>query len=242
MAGSTCVGCGRAGRLLCPGCRADLPRTPYVTVPTPCPPGLLTTWAAAPYDGPVRDLVLGHKERGLVGLGPALGALLAGAVLGALTARDTTRDATRGPTGPRLLLVPVPSRPSATRSRGRDPTRAVVAHAASALRSAGWPVSLARPLSLRGPVRDQAGLTAQERAANLHGTLWCPSAAVRRLRARHPQAVVVVCDDVLTTGATLREAQRALTAAGLAPAAAGVVAATRRRSLGATLVTPATRD
>ncbi|MFC6340712.1 phosphoribosyltransferase family protein, partial [Nocardioides hankookensis] len=38
-----------------------------------------------------------------------------------------------------------------------------------------------------------------------------------------------VCDDVVTTGVTLREAQRALEAVGLEVAAAAAVAATRRR-------------
>ena len=76
-------------------------------------------------------------------------------------------------------------------------------------------------------MRDQAGLTAPERAANLTGSMWCPTARLRRwagFRAR-----VVVCDDVLTTGATAREAQRALTASGLVVEGIATVAATRRR-------------
>jgi predicted amidophosphoribosyltransferase len=72
---------------------------------------------------------------------------------------------------------------------------------------------------------DQAGLDTSSRAANVRGRF-----AVRR-RARLTAPVLLV-DDVVTTGATLREAQRALEAAGATVLGAATVAATRRRHPG----------
>jgi predicted amidophosphoribosyltransferase len=84
-------------------------------------------------------------------------------------------------------------------------------------------------LRSRGGVADQAGLGADERAANLAGSLWCPSRRLARWAGR--AGLVVVCDDVITTGTTLREAQRALAASGVEVAAVTAVAATIRRSV-----------
>jgi orotate phosphoribosyltransferase len=59
--------------------------------------------------------------------------------------------------------------------------------------------------------------------------MHCPPASLRRLAGHRRRARLVVCDDVLTTGATAREAQRALESVGLEVTAIAAVAATRRR-------------
>ncbi len=104
-----------------------------------------------------------------------------------------------------MVLVPVPSRPQVVRSRGHDPLLRVVRSAAGTLRRHGVPTSVVRLLRPTGRVLDQAGLTAAQRAANLHGSL-----RARRRAGALADALVLVADDVLTTGATAREAQRAL--------------------------------
>jgi len=128
-----------------------------------------------------------------------------------------------------VVLVPVPSRPASVRARGHDPTRAIATRAAYLLRSRGYD-ALAHPLLRPRPgVLDQAGLDAAARAVNLGGSMCCPSPGVRRLARLRPWARLVVCDDVITTGATAREAQRALEAVGLRVVAIAAVAATRKR-------------
>lgn len=210
LLGGSCVGCGRAGRALCPACRSRLPSVAWPAWPDPVPAGLVAPWATAAYEDVVREVLVAHKERGVRGLTDPLGRMLAVAVAAA------------APTGP-VLLVPVPSRPGSVRARGRDPLLDVVRRAARMRPGA----EVMPALRSRGGVRDQAGLSATERAANLAGSMWCPSAGLRRWAGR--AAPVVVCDDVLTTGATALEAQRALAAAGVAVRAVATVAATPRR-------------
>lgn len=222
--GGRCLGCGVPGRALCRGCRSGLPDSAVPAWPTPAPPGLPPPYAPAEYAGLVRDLVLAHKEHGTTGLRPVLGRLLAASV------RAATGP---GPVDHVVLLVPVPSRPDAVRARGYDATAALTRSAARVLRRDGWPVETAGLLRLRGTVADQAGLGADQRRANLDGSMWTVAARLAR-RAGRP-ARVVVCDDVLTTGATASEAARALAASGVPVTAVAVVAATARRIRGVPL-------
>lgn len=211
--GSSCLGCGAAGRLLCPACRRLLPSGGRVAWPTPTPAGLVLPMAAGEYADTLKALVNGHKERRLFALAEPLGAVLAGVV------RDLVVQVAPGAGA---ALVPVPSRPAVVRSRGHDPMLRVARCAAARLRRDGVPAVVCRLLAGTGPVRDQAGLTSAERSANLAGSL--------RSRPGRPPAghAVVVVDDVLTTGSTAREAQRALESVGLVVAGVATVAATRR--------------
>ncbi len=221
LLGSRCVGCDRPGQLVCPGCAATLSEPAWPAWPSPTPGGLVAPWTAAEYADVARALVLGHKERAMHGLRGPLSDLLARAVSGAVD------DAAAS--GLPVVLTPVPSRPATVRARGHDPTWTITRGAAARLRRAGHDVRAVRLLRLRVRVDDQAGLDAAARAANLAGSMACPSRALRRLATRTPEALVVVCDDVLTTGATAREAQRALEASGLTVLAVATAAATRKR-------------
>src|SRR4029077_8111221 len=131
-----------------------------------------------------------------------------------------------------LLLVQVPSRPATLRQRGHDPTGSLVRAAAARLCADGLPCRAVALLRTRPGLADQSALGAAARAVNLAGALRVHPPALRRLaRAGRPHHVVV-CDDVLTTGATAAEAQRALTGVGLPPLAVPAVAATQRRTTG----------
>jgi predicted amidophosphoribosyltransferase len=218
LLGGACVGCARPGRLLCRVCRGELPDGAAPVWPTPVPAGLVEPWAAAPYEATVRAMVLGLKERRLLGLAAPLSRLLAAAVGCEL------------PQGSPVVLVPVPSRPRTVRARGHDPTHAITVRAGRQLTSGGLDVETRRLLRVRSGVADQSVLDAAERAANLSGAMRAGPWSVRRLLRRRPDVRVVVCDDVLTTGSTAREAQRALEAAGLEVVRIAAVAATRRRA------------
>ena len=158
--------------------------------------------AAGAYAGALRAALIAYKERGQRDLAGPLGELLSGAVA----------------LGPADLLVPVPCAARVARARGGDHVLRLAR--AAARRSAGRVMT---PLRLARPVQDSAGLGLRDRATNLRG-------AMAATDPPHPGAGAVLVDDIVTTGATLREAARALAASGWTVRGAAVVAATERRA------------
>lgn len=191
-----CGGCGRPRAVLCQECRAALTgAVPCRVRPVPEPSGLPVVHAAAPYEDAVRATLIAHKERGALALAGPLGTALAGAVRA-------------GGDGP-VLLVPVPSARRAVRARGHDPARRIALAAAGELRRTGTSARVAGVLRQRRAVADQSGLDSRQRLDNLAGALEVPAGGTRLLGG----GVVVLVDDLMTTGASLAEAARAVRAA-----------------------------
>lgn len=211
--GSACAACTRPGRVLCLACEGELPRVAVACRPVPCPVGLAPSYAVGEYDGALKLLVNAHKEQHRFALARPLGDLLAESVRAHAPSAGGT-----------VAVVPVPSRAAVVRRRGHDPLLRVARRAAARLRMTGVPAVVVQALRGVRVVQDQAGLGAADRARNLAGTLACARAGA------FDAASVVVVDDVITTGATVREAQRALEQAGVTVTGIAVVAATRRRT------------
>lgn len=225
---ASCDGCGLPGVGLCARCAATVGGPAFRARPQPEPAGLPPSYAVTGYDGPARALLLAHKERGRLALARPLGAAIAAATALAAGAER------------RVLLVPVPSTSRSRRERGHDPTARLARAAAAQLRGRGLDATTMPALRHQRAVLDSADLTAAQRSANLAGAFGVRASAHRPLAA----APTVIVDDLLTTGATLVEAARALRGVGTEPAGAAVVAATvrRRRPGDAGLPSPGTGD
>lgn len=161
----------------------------------PGPQGL-RVMAAGPYRPVLEHVIPRYKDDGALHLERALAALLSRA----LSALEPPGDA---------VLVPVPSLPRSVRARGFDHGRRLGKRAG---RLTG--LSMTPLLRRRTHGSDQVGLGRRERAENL----------TRSMTARPISAPVVIVDDIVTTGASLEEADRALTAAGVEVWAAAVIA------------------
>jgi hypothetical protein len=115
-----------------------------------------------------------------------------------------------------VLLVPVPSARRVVGARGHDPARRIALAAAGELRRGGVAARVVGVLRQRRAVADQAGLDSRERLENLAGALAVVPGGGGLLLG----GPVVLVDDLMTTGASLTEAARAVRAATAAEAVA----------------------
>ncbi|HEY8913318.1 ComF family protein [Lacisediminihabitans sp.] len=159
-----------------------------------------TVTSALRYDGLVRRAILAFKEQGRTDVARALARPLAAAITAAV----------HGP----VELVAVPSSRGSYRRRGFDPVAVLVRRT-----GLGPPARVLAPSAAR---TEQKSLGREDRARNLPGSMR----ATMPLSGRR----FVLIDDVLTTGATITEAARALRAAGAEVVSAATLADTPKRS------------
>ncbi|KRE26071.1 hypothetical protein ASG80_04480 [Agromyces sp. Soil535] len=165
----------------------------------------LAAWAGLEYSGVVASVIGAYKDGARTDAAGPLAAALGAAVASAVAGL---------PAGS-VAVCTVPSTRAAMRSRGYAPVDALLSRCG---------IRPTHALRLVRAHADQAGLGAEARRANAEGALEARgNLAGRRF---------VLVDDVLTTGSTLAEACRAVTAAGGSVEAVAVLAETPLRRSG----------
>ncbi|MCX2934411.1 ComF family protein [Mycobacterium sp. CVI_P3] len=188
-----CGGCGTPSTTWCDACAAILAvhaDEPHLVTPRidPGPP----VFALGRYAGPRRQAIVAVKERGRRDLVAPLARALALGIhqLVSWGILDTP-----------FTVVPAPTRAAAARRRGGDPITRIAARA-----TRDHPeIDVTQALRTRAMVRDSVGLTGAARERNVTG----------RIKLRRPvSGEILLVDDIVTTGATAREAVRVLEKAG----------------------------
>lgn len=150
----------------------------------------LTGVSVVDYSPKVAELISAFKEQGQTTLAAGFAAAMKAAI--ATVGRGVWLHE-------HPVLVPIPSHPES--NRGFSPAAELAKALAPRLK-----LTWLDALRLESSVADQAGLTAEQRSKNLIGSMTAKS----WLRNRP----VLLVDDLVTTGSTLREGSRAVSANG----------------------------
>ncbi|MBB3602534.1 putative amidophosphoribosyltransferase [Mycolicibacterium sp. BK556] len=184
-----CGGCGTPSTKWCDACATTLnvhTDEPHLVTPR-IDPGV-PVFALGRYAGPRRQAIVALKEHGRRDLVAPLARALALGIHQLLGwgILDTP-----------FVIVPAPTRVLAARRRGGDPVTRIAQKAAQ-----NHPdITVTQAVRTRAWVRDSVGLTSADRERNLAG----------RIKIAKPIAgEVLLVDDIVTTGATAREAVRVL--------------------------------
>ena len=193
----TCLACSRPlpggddDTLICLRCLDSIRLEPAVL--ESAPDGCDRLYSACRYHGAVKALIRRFKYDGRDYLAAFLGRLLEEAIRALCVPMDKI-DA----------IVPVPLHPARLREREYNQAQLLAAHIGHVFHR---PVDGSLLVRSR-PTGTQTGLALEQRRRNVQGCFTVPCTA------QCPGKMILLVDDVLTTGATAGEAARALKRAG----------------------------
>lgn len=210
-----CAGCRAWDEVLCPSCRS-LAGGPTHVASIDGARGILPLMAIGDYDGALRRIVLAAKHSARTDVSDFLdeaGACLGTALGGVLGVAGSPAAAVGVPAGRapstgsavEVWVVPAPSSWK-RRLRGTQvalPLALAVARALAAGARPGVRVQVVDAVRLRIGATSQSGKAGAQRTVGRMGSM-------RALAIPGPGVRVVAVDDVVTTGATVREMERVL--------------------------------
>ena len=178
---SRCAICDSSGKNLCDPCRELI----WIE-PKEFNLSGLAVFTVTNYKEETSKLLVALKEKGQSALVSEL-AIMLESILTKIPTSEST-----------VFLVPAPSRPANFANRGFTPTLLL----AQAISNRNPRLKVLNALNFSRDVKDQVGLTANERLANLAESM--------RLNQQVAGKICYLLDDVVTTGATALEAARVL--------------------------------
>ena len=183
---TSCVYCRKLGAQICDSCKPEWMHERAAPLELQLPG--LSGVALTAFDDSAAALLTAVKDHGQTSLLAPVGRAMGRVVAERYAASSS------------VALLPVPSSRASVRRRGVNLGAML---AAKVSRQSGLPVG--RGLKLVRDTADQRSLGAEQRFANLHGSMRYEPQGERGL---------VIIDDVTTTGATILEAFRAVSEAG----------------------------
>ena len=180
-----CYGCNAIGLSICSSCRREWHPHFYTTHVQG-----IKVHSAVIYSPTASRIIMAAKERGLKGADE----LIVDAIVHVLDKANFDTFNVR--------LVPIPSSAPNRRRRGRSFIPEICKQV-SAITS----IPVIPALTINRAVKDQSSLSAKARLTNMRGAFSISTNT-------HPRGDLILIDDVVTTGATVSEAARALNSQG----------------------------